>query len=47
METATERIETLRLLRAFMHIADPEKRREIIALLEALADECEKDDVES
>jgi hypothetical protein len=32
-----EDIETLRLLRAFTKIADPERRREIVALVESMA----------
>ena len=47
METTKEQIETLRLLKAFMHIADPVRRQEIIELVETLADECEEDDFDS
>jgi hypothetical protein len=32
-----EDLETLRLIRAFIKITDPEKRREIIALVEKVA----------
>ena len=39
-----EDIETLRLLRAFARITDPQKRREIIALVERKAAEQKSDD---
>ena len=38
MEFSREDFETLRLLRAFGKIQDPEKRREIIELVESKAD---------
>lgn len=47
METTDEQLETLRLLKAFMYIEDPGRRREIIALVENLADEYEKDEADS
>jgi hypothetical protein len=37
MTVKREDLETLRLLRAFVKITDPEKRREIIALVEKAA----------
>jgi len=38
MQYSREDFETLRLLRAFGKIQDPEKRREIIELVESKAD---------
>ena len=38
MDTIEDQLEALRLLKAFMQIFDPTSRREIIELVEALAD---------
>ena len=44
MDTIEDQLEALRLLKAFMQIVDPTSRREIIELVEALADAHEYDD---
>ena len=47
MEATEDQIETLRLLKAFMQIVDPVRRREIIELVEALAEQRDQEEPSS
>lgn len=47
MDTIEDQLEVLRLLKAFMQIFDPSRRREIIELVEALADAQQGDNSDS